>query len=66
MEIVVNGKSVQVEDKANMARFLASRGFRPKAAIVEYNGKILPADMWEDVTLTAADRLEIVTFVGGG
>lgn len=66
MDIIVNGKVNHLEEKISLAEFLKQRGFEAKAAVVEYNGEIVPSEQWEDIALSPADRLEIVTFVGGG
>ena len=34
--------------------------------VVEYNGKILSKADWESTRVSAADTMEVVTFVGGG
>lgn len=66
MEIMVNGKPARLEEGARLSEFLSERGFSPGGAIVEYNGEIVSAEQWESIALTGEDRLEIVTFVGGG
>ena len=66
MEITVNGKPVAIEVTMSLARFIDSRGFKPKTVVVEYNDEIVKAQAWEGIVLKPHDRLEIVTFVGGG
>lgn len=39
---------------------------KDKPVAVEHNGQLVSKAMYSDVVLTAADRLEIVAFVGGG
>ena len=38
----------------------------PKYVVGELNGEILSKETYTTTKLTAADRLEIVSFVGGG
>ncbi len=66
MEISVNGKPVKIEIAMNLAQFIQSRGFKPQTVVIEYNGEIVKAQTWEGIALKPHDRLEIVTFVGGG
>ncbi|MDU3384522.1 MAG: sulfur carrier protein ThiS [Veillonella sp.] len=41
-------------------------GYTGKHFVVELNGEILSKKTYTTTKLTAADRLEIVSFVGGG
>jgi sulfur carrier protein len=66
MEISVNGKPVTIEGAVSLAQFVQSRGFKPQTVVVEYNAEIVKTQMWEGIVLKPHDRLEIVTFVGGG
>ena len=66
MEISVNGKPVTIEDAMSLAQFMQSRGFKPQTVVVEYNDEIVKTQTWEGIVLKPHDRLEIVTFVGGG
>lgn len=63
--MVVNGSPYEGVGKTVM-EMVHDLGFREDRIVVEYNGDILPKDSWTEVYLTAADRLEVVTFVGGG
>lgn len=66
MEIMVNGKSVQITENMHLAELIAARGFQKGAVIVEYNHQIVKTETWESILLSPQDTLEIVTFVGGG
>lgn len=61
----VNG---QEHDAAGMELrdFLRAQGYKENRIAVEYNGNILSKKDWDGIMLSDADRLEIVTFVGGG
>lgn len=65
MEILINGKNVQAEERS-LSALIARRGFQPERVVVEYNGEIIARAHWEETILKPGDRLEIVTFVGGG
>lgn len=66
MEITVNGKSVTIEEGVSLGQFVHNRGFKPRTVVVEYNETIVKAQNWDGIVLKPHDRLEIVTFVGGG
>jgi sulfur carrier protein len=38
----------------------------PKALVVELNGQVVVADRWDQTPLCEGDRLELLSFVGGG
>ena len=65
MEICVNGKEVSARDGCTLQEYLDARGFKGRI-VTEYNGDIVEAGRWHEVILNPQDRLEIVTFVGGG
>lgn len=66
MEIIVNGALVRLAAPCTAAEFIAARGYQKARIVVERNGAIFPPKQWESALLQPGDRLEIVTFVGGG
>ena len=66
MKVVINGKDAHLQGEENLETCLASRGFDVKAVVVELNESIVPKDTWPGVVLKDGDRLEVVSFVGGG
>ncbi|PIE71328.1 MAG: thiamine biosynthesis protein ThiS [Deltaproteobacteria bacterium] len=66
MKIRVNGAEETVASGITVGAYLAARDVDPAHVVVELNGEILSADAREGQVLTDADRMEIVTFVGGG
>ena len=49
-----------------VAALVASLGFRADRVALERNGDIVPRATWAETVLEAADRIELVHFVGGG
>lgn len=47
-------------------QLLEQMGLKGKHLVVELNEQILTRQDWETLALRHGDRLEIVTFVGGG
>jgi len=66
MEMIVNGKSVQVEGAATVSQLLEQLGFAGKRVAVEKNGEIVPKSVHAETAISAADKIEIVVAVGGG
>nr|WP_279355809.1 sulfur carrier protein ThiS [Fundidesulfovibrio agrisoli] len=55
-----------MEPGQTVAGWLAARGLDPQAVIVEINEAIVPRELWPDTALKEGDRVEVVSFVGGG
>ena len=66
MRIYVNGKETGVSGQLTVAGLVFEKGLDPNTVVVEHNRVILPKEKWTEVTLASEDRLEIITFVGGG
>lgn len=65
IEIVVNGATRSVSDGMTVAALIQHLGIAGTVA-VERNREIVPRAQHAETTLAAGDRLELVTFVGGG
>jgi sulfur carrier protein len=66
VEISVNGKLRQVAEGTTITALIAELGLAGKPVAVEKNRTIVPRAQHATTTLAAGDRLELVTFVGGG
>lgn len=64
--ITVNGKEIQMKQSISVAAYLENAGYQMKRIAVELNGDILSKYEYSDTMLKDGDRLEVVTFVGGG
>jgi sulfur carrier protein len=65
MYINVNGKPEDTSVE-NLAAYLQSKGLALETVVVEHNGQVIKADRWADTLLREGDRLELLSFVGGG
>ena len=65
MEMLVNGEMKHVAGET-LNVVLDELGYSGKRFLVELNGEIISKDLYTSTRITAADRLEIVSFVGGG
>lgn len=61
----VNGRSYEYTGQT-VQEVLEVLQFRLDRIVVEYNGKILSKSDWSSTRVSAADTMEVVTFVGGG
>lgn len=66
MLLLVNGREVDVPEGVTVAMYVAQNGLTPDRIIVEHNAEIIKREIWDEVVLKPADKLEILTFVGGG
>ncbi|NTV30321.1 MAG: sulfur carrier protein ThiS [Candidatus Omnitrophica bacterium] len=66
MQIIINGQERILPDGTSLSQAVAQCAKRPELVIVELNGKIVERKAWPDTALAAGDRVELVTFVGGG
>ena len=64
--ITVNGKQIQLTAEMSVADYLEQNNYQIKRIAVELNEEILPKYSYSDTMLKDGDRLEVVTFVGGG
>jgi sulfur carrier protein len=66
MQISLNGEARQVPDGSTVADLLRELELEGARVAVERNRVIVPTASRGAERLAAGDRLEIVTFVGGG
>jgi sulfur carrier protein len=66
MEVVANGRALEIDDDATVAMLLASLGLAGRVVVVERNGEPVERSALGAVVLRAGDRLEIVRAVAGG
>lgn len=64
--ITVNGKEIALTAPLSVADYLEQNNYQIKRIAVEMNGDILPKYSYSDTMLKDGDRLEVVSFVGGG
>ena len=64
--ITVNGKQIQQISEMSVADYLEENNYQINRIAVEMNEEILPKYSYSETMLKDGDRLEVVTFVGGG
>jgi sulfur carrier protein len=66
IEITVNGSARAVPQGTTVAKLIALSGLEGRRVAVERNREVVPRARHAEVALEPGDRLELVTFVGGG
>ncbi len=64
--MVINGKEREMRQQVSLAELLGQEGFLEERVAVELNGEIIPKAAYGSTLVGGADRLEVVSFVGGG
>ncbi len=66
MHITVNGRTQDFEPGGTLHELLLSMNLDPSVVVAELNQDIVPGDKFLSTSLNAGDRLELLSFVGGG
>jgi thiamine biosynthesis protein ThiS len=66
MRGTVNGKELELEPAATVARLLGELGLDGPYALVERNGEPVERERYGDVSLAEGDRLVVARPVAGG
>jgi len=66
IDVVINGQSRSIEEGTTVSVLLTLLGLGERRVAVERNREIVPRAEHATTILAAGDRLELVTFVGGG
>ncbi len=66
MKVFVNGDAEELSDDATVGALVEKFKLVPKRVAVEVNREIVPRTSYDQTPLHDGDRVEVVTFVGGG
>ena len=66
IDVVINGQPRTVTDRTTVAALIDELGLGERRVAVERNREVVPRAQHATTALASGDRLEIVTFVGGG
>lgn len=66
MIVRINGKEYAFEEEVPFLSVLEKFKIKKEAVAVELNRKILPKSRYNETIIKDGDKIEIVTFVGGG
>jgi len=66
MTITINGEQRSFRDLADVAGLVAALGLDARKVAVERNLEIVPRSAYGRTPIADGDRIEIVSFIGGG
>lgn len=66
MEIIVNGKNINVTDQVTVLLLIEENGYNPKRVVVELNGETVPRREWKERFLCEKDIVEVIRLISGG
>jgi sulfur carrier protein len=66
IDVVINGQARFVTEGTTVASLIGELGLGERPVAVERNREVVPRAKHASTVLAAGDRLEVVTFVGGG
>jgi sulfur carrier protein len=66
IDVVINGETRSLAGGTTVAALILELGLGDRRVAVERNREVVPRAAHATTVLAAGDRLELVTFVGGG
>ena len=66
MQVIVNGKKLNLPAGTTLRQLIDEQKVNPAAIAVELNRAVIPKAKFSQVVLKENDRVEIISFVGGG
>lgn len=64
--ITVNGEARPLARRATLLTVLEEAGLADRPVAIELDGEVVPRGQFAECRLVGGERIEIVTFVGGG
>ena len=66
IDVVINGETRTIVQGTTVAGLVGELGFGDRRVAIERNREVVPRAQHATTVLAAGDRIELVTFVGGG
>ena len=66
MHIVLNGKKFSINDKDTINILLKKIDIKSSKVAIEVNKVVIPKEKYRDFKFKKNDKVEVVTFIGGG
>ena len=66
MKIILNGKEETLLQPMTIRDLASVKGWHQDKIVVELNLEIIGKEAWADVALQENDKMEVLSFVGGG
>ena len=65
MNIILNGEQTAITSSTLLA-MVVEKGFNPDTLIAEVNLELIKKNDWDQTPLAEGDKVELLSFVGGG
>ncbi len=66
VDVVINGQARALAEGTTISQLIVLLGLDGRAVAVEKNREVIPKAQHASTVLVAGDKVELVTFVGGG
>lgn len=66
MQLTLNGKQIESFNSKNILELLKELNIDEKTVVVELNGNIIQKKDYENTPINNQDKIEAISFVGGG
>ena len=66
MQIVLNGKKFTINEKDTINILLKKIDIKSSKVAIEVNKVVIPKEKYRDFKFKKNDKVEVVTFIGGG
>jgi sulfur carrier protein len=66
MKVIMNGEERTVPENINIEKLLEHFELAGRRVAIELNNNVVRRKDWPETTITEADKIEVVHFVGGG
>lgn len=66
MRIMLNGNPIEITNGLNIESLVISRKLELSRVVVELNGEITDSAIWKNIMIKENDKVELISFVGGG
>ncbi len=64
--IILNGKEKEQYSDLSLTELLEQEGYDSRKIAVEINGEIISKSIYNETRVKSGDKVEVVSFVGGG
>lgn len=64
--IILNGKEKEQYSDLSLTELLQREGYDIRKIAVEINGEIISKSVYKETRVKSGDKIEVVSFVGGG
>lgn len=64
--MIINGKEIEMSEGISIREMLKNLNLSTDKVVIEVNAQIISKEKYCEILLSKSDKIEIVSFVGGG